>query len=107
MYLIMSMTPIHMNATISRVQDFTTVKQNEDQKPMVDQTNILHQRTKDVEDKQTTVHDADDSDQHTYNYDAKNKGNGTYEQNKRKKRQQEKQPEKKAEEPRSAFDVKI
>lgn len=90
----MSIGPVMQNAAISRTQDYTTIKQNEDQKPVFEQNNIQANNFKETNIKQHQVHDADDSDQHEYQYDAKEKGNGGYSSNQNNKKKEEKGNEK-------------
>ncbi|MFI3200172.1 MAG: hypothetical protein R3Y54_01425 [Eubacteriales bacterium] len=104
----MTITPINLNATITRTPDFLQVKQNEEQKPAIDQTNIQQHMEKDVELKQSQVRKADDADNHLKKFDAREKGNGTYyNQDKEQKRKKEQEDEKKAPIAMSAFDIKI
>ncbi len=64
--------------TISRAQDYTTIKQNEDNKPVFDQTNLGQQaeRTADVRAKSVT--DSQDADWHNKRQDAREKGSNEY-----------------------------
>ena len=64
--------------TISRAQDYTTIKHNEDNKGIVDQSNFQTQFHKAVENKATQVHKGDDTEKGNTKYDAKEKGNGSY-----------------------------
>ncbi len=103
----MSIGPLNLNGAISRVQDISIIKQNEDQKPMTDQTNIHHNLTKEVTTKQERVHDADDTDNHGKKYDAKEKGNGAYSNQNGQRKKDEKKEQPIAPVPTSAFDIKI
>lgn len=104
----MAISPLENNAMISRVQDYATVKQNENNKGMTDQNNFQNQFVKEIKDHLKQVHDADNADNHEYRYDAKEKGNTSYSNNQKKKKN-----EKKKEEIRgglkstSSFDMKI
>lgn len=64
--------------TISRAQDYSAVKQNEDNKGLVDQTNISQQMQKTTEQRVREVHSSDNAEWHQNNPDAKEKGNGEY-----------------------------
>ncbi len=103
----MSIGPLNLNGAISRVQDISIIRQNEDQKPVIDQNNIHQQITKEVTTKQERVHDADDTGNHEKKYDAKEKGSGTYSNQgrQRKKESQKEQPVAPAS--TSVFDIKI
>lgn len=64
--------------TITRAQDYTTVKHNEDNKGFVDQTNFSQQVQRTTEQQIRQVHSSDDTDWHQNNPDAKEKGNNEY-----------------------------
>lgn len=50
---------VEMQGQITRAQDFTTIKHNEDTKGMVDQTNFGQQMTKQVEKQTQRVNERD------------------------------------------------
>ncbi|MEG1848025.1 MAG: hypothetical protein RRX92_00730 [Lachnospiraceae bacterium] len=75
----MAISPLEMNGAITRTQDYTTVKHNEDNKSMLDQSNIQTQFHKEVDVKTTQVHHAEDTENPKQKYDAKEKGHGQYE----------------------------
>ena len=64
--------------TISRAQDYSTIKQNEDNKGMIDQSNISHQVQRNAEQRTREVHTSDNADWHEKKPDAKEKGNNAY-----------------------------
>lgn len=64
--------------TITRAQDYTTVKHNEDNKGFVDQTNFSQQVQKTTEQRIRQVHSSDNAEWHQNNPDAKEKGNNEY-----------------------------
>ena len=64
--------------TISRAHDYSTIKHNEDNKGFVDQTNIVQQTDKTIEQRIREVHNSDDTQWHQKNPDAKEKGNNEY-----------------------------
>ncbi len=64
--------------TISRSQDYTTIKHNEDNKVGVDQANFSDQVQKAVEHNIRDVHSSDDTMWRESKPDAKEKGNGQY-----------------------------
>lgn len=64
--------------TIARAQDYTPVKQNQDNKGMIDQTNIGQQIQKEVNQRTREVHSSDDADWHNKKQDAKEKGDSEY-----------------------------
>ena len=64
--------------TVSRAQDYSIIKHNEDNKGFVDQTNIIQQTDKTTEQRIREVHSSDDTGWHQKNPDAKEKGNNEY-----------------------------
>lgn len=87
----MAVGPVTLNGMIPRTQDVSALKQNEDNKPLVEQQNIQVQ-LKYQEDRQLKqVNHADDANQQKKKYDAKEKGSNEYHgQQKKKKKQDEK-----------------
>ena len=65
-------------STITRSQEYTTVKHNEDNKGFVDQTNFSQQMQKTTEQQIRQVHSSDDLQWHQQNPDAKEKGRNEY-----------------------------
>lgn len=74
----MSINRIELQGQITRAQDYTTIKQNEDNKGMVDQTNFQTQFHKEIDQKMTQVHHGDDVRNENGKYDSKEKGGGEY-----------------------------
>jgi len=105
----MPIRPIELNGVISRVQDIGAMKQNEENKPMVDQSRFQTHFNKETDLHQKKVRDADDSDNYQKKYDAKEKGNGTYYNEQDKKRKSKNQDEKngKSQEVKHGFDISI
>ena len=62
--------------TISRAQDYSSIKQNEDNKGMVDQGNFSAQVQKTVDQNMREVRGSDETSRHENRPDAKEKGNG-------------------------------
>lgn len=102
----MAIRPIEINGAISRVQDFGTIKQNEDNKHLVDQNNFQTNSKKEIEHHQKKVRNADDSDNYQKKFDAKEKGNGSYFSNSNKKKDK-KQKDDKAKPQSHGFDISI
>lgn len=104
----MPIRPIELNGTITRVQDVATLKQNEDNKHIVNQSNLSTHSQKEIDHSQKKVKNADDSNYYQKQYDAKEKGNGTYYSNqKKKKNNSQEQEKKKLKEQGYSFDVSI
>lgn len=93
--------------TISRAQDYSAIKHNEDNKGMVDQVNFGEQFQKTVDQNIREVHSSDDTKWRESRPDAKEKGNGQYSGDggsRRKKRQPLEQVVAKG---RGGIDIKI
>lgn len=107
----MSINHIELQGQITRAQDYTTIKQNEDNKGMLDQTNFQSQFNKEIDQKMNQVHHAENAENTKKNYDAKEKGDGQYSGDGGKKRKKEN--EKKDDDGKvllknkSSFDMKI
>ena len=84
----MTIRPVDLNGMVQRSQDVSTIKQQEDAKPLVDQQNIQTHFARQEEHKLKQVVHADDSEEPEFRYDAKEKGNNQYEQKKKKKKKQ-------------------
>lgn len=107
----MSVKPLVMNGMIQSTQDISAMKQNEDNKPIVQQQNIqIHQRQQE-EHLQQQVQKSQESEREEYRYDAREKGNNNYEGNSRKKKQHKKETEEDGKVifkgQGSSFDVKV
>lgn len=74
----MSINRIELQGQITRAQDYTTIKHNQDNKGMVDQTNFQTQFHKAVDNKLTQVHHGENTENENKRFDAKDKGNGQY-----------------------------
>ncbi len=89
----MALGPIEMNVVVTRSQDISLFKQNEDNKPMLDQSNILQNVQKKAQDQNKQVTNADAVEYHEQRYDAKEKGNGSYQENPNKNKKDKKKEE--------------
>lgn len=69
---------VEMQGQITRAQDFTTIKHNEDTRGMVEQANVDQQLTKQVERQIKRVNQGDQPDYHDRKFDAKDKGSNEY-----------------------------
>ena len=74
----MSISRIELQGQITRAQDYTTIKHNEDNKVMVDQNNFQMQFNKTVDHKMNQVHHKENAENAEKRFDAKDKGNGEY-----------------------------
>ncbi len=88
----MAINRVDFQGAIVRTNDYTSVKQNEDTKVLVDQSAFQNQNTKDVDNKRITVTQQDDADPRQQKFDAREKGSNEYsrqEGGKKKKSQEE------------------
>lgn len=92
--------------TISRAQDYSAVKHNEDNKGFVDQTNIGQQVQKTTDQRIREVHSSDDAQWHQQNPDAKEKGSNEYQGDGGRHRRQEAK-DRMVVKNRGGFDMKI
>lgn len=94
--------------TISRAQDYTTIKHNEDAKAFVDQTNLGQQADKTAEQRATTVTDSQNSEWQNKRQDARDKGSNEYFGDGGKRRNQKKEESDRViVKSRGGFDMKI
>lgn len=93
-------------ATITRSQDYTVIKHNEDNRGFVQQTTIGHQLEKKTEQLNHEVNSSDNTDWQNKKFDAKEKGSNEYTGNGGKKRNQEKK-DRVIVKTRQGFDMKI
>lgn len=102
----MIIRPVEVQGIVQRSQDMGQLKQNEDIKGYVDQSNIQTVVQKEQELKHESVVKKENADKKEDKYDAKEKGNGEYSGGNR--RQKRKQDEGKVIlKGTTAFDVKI
>lgn len=86
----MSITPLGFHAMIQRTNDVSVIKQNEDNKPVMEQQSIQTQQVKQEHALTHKVARPEDKENDNYRYDAKEKGNGSYQgQGKKRKKGQE------------------
>ncbi len=81
----MSVGPVTLNGMLQRTNDFSTIKQNEDNRPMTEQQVIQSQQVKQEQALARKVVNANQKENEAYRYDAKEKGNGSYGEQKKKK----------------------
>ena len=93
--------------TISRAQDYSSIKHNEDNKGMVAQTNISQDIQKTTEQRIREVHSSDDPEWHQKNPGAKEKGNGEYYGDGGRRRKGAKTQDRVVVKGRGGFDMKI
>lgn len=90
----MSISPVVLNGMTQRTQDISNLKQQEDNKPIVQQHNLSVQQEKQTDKLTHQVKDPEEKENEGYRYDAKEKGNNQYEGNGKPKRKNSKESEK-------------
>ena len=74
----MTISRVELQGQISRAQDFTTIKHQEDNKGLVDQSNYQRQVNQKTEVRAHQVQQGDRAENEGKRFDAKEQGNGTY-----------------------------
>lgn len=105
----MAISRVEIQGQVTRAQDFTTLKQNEDNKGLVDQSNFQRQFDRNVENKLNQVQRGEHTENEGRRFDAKNKGNGSYsgDGGKRRRKEEKKTDGKVIVKGTSGFDIKI
>lgn len=105
----MTISRVELQGQVTRAQDFTTIKHNEDNKVTVDQTNIQRQFDQNVDMKLRHVNQGEQAQNQQKRFDAKEKGNGTYsgDGGKRRKREEKEQGGTVMLKGRGGFDMRI
>lgn len=110
----MSVGPVVLNGMIQRTQDIGNLKQQEDNKPIVQQQNIGIQQERQEDRLTHQVQHTEEKENEGYRYDAKDKGNNEYEGNGKKKRNGQDRNKEQNEDGKvilkgqgSSFDIKI
>lgn len=93
--------------TITRSQDYTTIKQNEDNKGLVDQNNSGIQVQKQTQELTKEVHSGNNAEWYKKKSDAKEKGNNEYAGDGGKKRKKKEQQDQVIVKTHQGFDVKV
>lgn len=84
----MSITPLGLNAAFGRTNDMGIIKQNEDNKPVVEQQSIQTQQVKQEHELTHRIAKSEEKNNDNFRYDAKEKGNGSYQEQKQKKKKE-------------------
>lgn len=74
----MAIGPMQLNGIMTRTQDYTALKQNENMKPVLDQAVFQQTIEKNVEKRLTQVKEAEETDTYQRRQDAKEKGKNEY-----------------------------
>lgn len=92
---------------VTRMQDYSIIKQNEDNKPMTDQVNIGQQVEKQTDRMTKEVHSSDNAEWYNKKHDAKEKGNNEYSGDGGKKRKKQENDGQVVIKSHQSFDIKI
>lgn len=103
----MTISRVELQGQVTRAQDFTTIKHNEDNKVAVDQTNIQRQFDQNVDLKLRHVNQGEQAQNKEKRFDAKEKGNGTYSGDGGKRRKKEEKDGTVMPKRRGGFDMRI
>lgn len=104
----MAISPVELNGTISRMQDYSTIKQNEDNKGIVNQQTFQTKFEKEIDTRHQQVTRSDDTNREERKFDAKEKGDNEYYGNGgRRRKKEENENGKVIVKGRSSFDIKI
>lgn len=97
------------NATIARVQDYTTIKQNEDNKGYMNQVSIGQAQEENKQQKARQVRSGEETNWQNKRHDAKEKGSNEYRGDGGRNRQGKKTADQMVikDQPRQSFDMKI
>lgn len=104
----MAIGPIEIQGTIGRAQDFSVVKQNEDNKGILEQSHLLNQTMKEAQHKPKVVSGVENTENKEFRYDAKDGSSNSYEGNQKNKKKKQQPTDKVI--PKgfgSGFDIKI
>ncbi len=93
--------------TISRAQDYSPIKQNQDNKPYMDQNNIGQQIQKDTHQRAKEVRSGDNAEWQNRKFDAKDKGSNEYQGDGGQRNPREKNKEQVIVNGHRGFDIKI
>ncbi|MCI9080716.1 MAG: hypothetical protein HFI70_00040 [Lachnospiraceae bacterium] len=105
----MAIRPVEFSGIVQRSQDMSTLKQNEDNKPMLQQQNVQSQFAKETIQHMHQVNHANDSDNPEKKFDAREKGSNEYEDHRTKKKKKKEENSGKVNVKASArgFDMKV
>ncbi|MCM1111768.1 MAG: hypothetical protein NC399_00790 [Muribaculum sp.] len=93
--------------TISRAQDYTTIKHNEDNKGLVEQTNLGQQAQKTETQRANSVTGSDQTEWQNKRQDARDKGSNEYAGDGGRNRRKNEQNSRVIVKGRGSFDMKI
>lgn len=105
----MSIRPIDFNGMVQRTQDVSTLKQNEDNRPVFEQQVMATKMQKDTQQQLKQVTHSEDAENYKKKYDAREKGSNEYQNNygKKKKKEEKKDGRVIPKSTLGGFDIKV
>lgn len=103
----MSITPIDMVTMAPKSQEVSQHKQQEVQKPFQEQLQASSQFKSEIRHNSQQAVKTSKGDNPAYRYDAKEKGNNSYQDSKQKKKQKEKETESGSRKKTNSIDIRI
>lgn len=104
----MSIRPIDFNGMMQRSQDVSTLKQNQDNQPIVQQQHLNQVEEKKVYKQTHQVNEANENDEELAHFDAREEGKNKYFASKKKGKKKEEGDKVTLKKPQSSgFDIKI
>ena len=103
----MALGPVEMNGILQRTQDFSTIKQNEDNRSLLVQSNIQNEHEQEIDHAMHQVHDADNSRDSEGEFDARREGRNKYVKTAAKKKKKAETEGKVVVKGRGGFDFKV
>ncbi len=79
----MSIRPVDFNGMVQRTQDVSTLKQNEDNKPVFQQQVLGTKLEKETQQQLQQVNHGENAENYQKKYDAREKGSNEYEQHRK------------------------
>ena len=74
----MGIDAVHLNGAMTGIQDYNSMRQHEDMRAMMDHTNFQKQIDQNVDEKLNQVQEKDKGEFRNQKFDAKAKGNNSY-----------------------------
>lgn len=105
----MTISRVELQGQITRAQDFTNIKHNEDTRSMTEQSQIMQRNERAQDMKLHHVKDTEHTENRQKKFDAKDKGSNQYEGNGGFNRKKEEKEDGKvvAKKPQQGFDLRV
>lgn len=99
--------PIEFSGMIQRTQDVSVIKRNEDVKPQFEHINVQERSQQEAINRHEQVIKKENADKQDKKFDAKEKGNGEYYGNQKKRKDKKDEDGSVKKKSRSSFDVQV